>query len=251
MHVKEIIIALWYYKPQIHLFMNDYQTARSASIKLIVKEAKSHPEALALIPKFSSGISRLEAISTEIDAIGILQGKDITGIASDKNTLIDLLSNYLVDISGAVCSHAIEKNDKTLQAKATYKQSAVGKMSQAELLTAAGIIQEEAGKISAEELANEGISAEEMAQFSEAYAKLNDTFTGTREAIIDRSGYTQKLADLFAEASAIKKNILDPLSRQYQRKAPEFYQKYKAASTVIYKRNTKESEEAKVEEASK
>ena len=217
--------------------MNDYQTARNSSLKLIVKEAENYPEALALIPKFSSGISRLKTISAEIDTIGIQQGKDITGITSDKNSLVDLVSDFLIDISGALCSHAIERNNKTLQAKVAYKQSTVARMPQTELLTAAGIVLEEAGKISAEELANEGISAEEMAQFSAACNQLNTTYTGTREAIIDRSGYTQKLSDLFAEASEIKKNILDPLSRQYQRKAPEFYQKYKAASTVIYKRN--------------
>jgi len=231
--------------------MNDYQTARNSSTKLIVKEAENYPEALALIPKFSSGISRLKTITAEIDAISIQQEKDITGITSDKNSLVDLVSDFLIDISGALCSHAIEKNDKTLQAKVAYKQSAVARMPQTELLTAAGIVLEEAGKISAEELANEGISAEEMAQFRVACNQLNTTYTGTREAIIDRSGYTQKLADLFAGASEIKKNILDPLSRQYQRKAPELYQKYKAASTVIYKRNSKENEEAKVEVASK
>lgn len=123
-------------------------------------------------------------------------------------------------------------------------------MSQAELLTAAGIIQEEAGKISAEELANEGISAEEMAQFSEAYAKLNGYIYGnTRSNNRPLACYTQKLADLFAEASAIKKNILDPLSRQYQRKSPRVLLCIKPHQRLS-KRNTKESEEAKVEEAS-
>ena len=49
----------------------------------------------------------------------------------------------------------------------------------------------------------------------------------------------QQLADLFAEAADLKKNTLDRLACQYQRKAPEFYQKYKAAATVIYKRSVK------------
>jgi len=44
---------------------------------------------------------------------------------------------------------------------------------------------------------------------------------------------------LFAEAADLKKNTLDRLACQYQRKAPEFYQKYKAAATVIYKRSVK------------
>jgi len=44
---------------------------------------------------------------------------------------------------------------------------------------------------------------------------------------------------LFAEAADLKKNTLDRLASQYQRKAPEFYQKYKVTATVIYKRSLK------------
>lgn len=56
--------------------MNNYQAAKNASYKLIVREAKSDKRIPTLIPTFATGINRLEAITNEIDAIGIQQAKD-------------------------------------------------------------------------------------------------------------------------------------------------------------------------------
>jgi conjugal transfer/entry exclusion protein len=77
-----------------------------------------------------------------------------------------------------------------------------------------------------------------MADFKTAYNQFHEGSSNTREAIIDRSGHTQKLLDLFEEASDLKKN-LNRLASQFKRKAPEFYQKYMAAANVIYKTSPK------------
>ena len=101
----------------------------------------------------------------------------------------------------------------------------------------------EAGKIPAEALAEEGITAEEMTLLADAYNQFRDIVNSKREAVIERSGYTDRLAELFAEAASLKKNTLDRLATQFQRKAPEFYQKYKDAATVIHKRTAKKTTE--------
>jgi len=218
--------------------MNDYQNAKQASYKLITKEAKSNPSETSLIPSFANGITRLDAITVEIDAIGIQQAKDITGVTKDKNSVMTELMDYVVDVSGAVNSYAITKGDNTLQTKVNFKESAITKMSHADLRKTAAIVLEEAEKIAPADLANEGITATEMADFKAAYNQFHEGSSNTREAIIDRSGHTQKLLDLFEEASDLKKN-LDRLASQFKRKAPEFYQKYTAAANVIYKSSSK------------
>jgi hypothetical protein len=219
--------------------MNHYQNSKQTSFKLIVKEAKNYPETVSLIPRFAAGVSRLEVISADIEIISIQQAKNITGVKGDKDTLVDKLSDFTVDVSGAIHSYAIAKGDKTLLAKVNFKESAIARMSQADLSKAIAITIEEADKISTQDLAHEGITADEMTEFKSVYNQFKSMSTNTREAIIDRSGYTKQLSLLFAEASEIKKNTLDRLASQFQRKAPEFYQKYKAAATVIYKRSSK------------
>jgi len=64
--------------------MNDYQTAKQTSYKLVVKEARNHPNEVSLISTFATGINRLETISNQIDVISTRQAENITGVTSDK-----------------------------------------------------------------------------------------------------------------------------------------------------------------------
>lgn len=219
--------------------MNSYQISRQASYKLIVTEAKNNPGTISLIPTFAKGITRLEEITIEIDSLSVQQSKDITGITDDKNAQLEDVMDFIIDVAGAVHSYAIGKGDKILQAKVNFKVTRIDKMKQAEVIDAAGVVLEEARKIPAEALADEGITAEEMTQFAAAYTLLKGSVGSKREAVIDHTGYTDRLAELFTEAADLKKNTLDRLATQFMRKAPEFYNKYKAAATVIHRHSAK------------
>jgi hypothetical protein len=219
--------------------MNDYQKAKKNSLDLIVKVGEEYPEAISLVPRFASTFATLKVVVSKIDDLSAKQAKDITGVTEDKNTLMDDVIHQLVDVSGAVNSYAIFTNDKTLAAKVNYKEWTVEKMSLTDLLNACSIVLEEASKIAPEELTMEGITVAELTEFKSDYEQLKAGKSDTRSAIIERTGYTQQIADLFTEAADLKKNTLDRLSTQFQRKSPEFYQKYKAASMVIFKRSAK------------
>jgi hypothetical protein len=220
--------------------MNDYQKAKQTSHQLIVIEARQYPNVVSLIPTFATGIDRLETISNQIDVLRVQQSRNITGVTDDKNAVMEDVIDYMIELSGAVHSYAVSTNNQTLKAKVNYKESTIERMSQPDLITAAAIVIEEADKIGPA-LANEGISTTDLNEFRTAFDKFKETSTEPREAIIDRTGYTQQLADLFSEASDLKKNTLDRLAIQFKRKAPEFYAKYKSASMVIYKRRYKTS----------
>ena len=219
--------------------MNHYQKASKNAFDLIVKVGNEYPEAIAMVPRFATTFATFKIAVNNIDDLSALQATDITGVAEDKNTLMDEVIHQLVDLSGALHSLAIFNNDKTLAAKVNYKEYTVNKMSLTDLLDACSIVLEEASKIAPENLANEGITTDELTQLNSDYAQLKAGKSNTRGAIIDRTSYTQKIADLFTEAADLKKNTLDRLATQFQRKSPEFYQKYKAASMVIFKRSAK------------
>lgn len=223
--------------------MNSFQISTLNSYKLIVIESKKNPEAMSLIPTYGKAINRLDEITAEIDSESIQQAKDLKGITNDKQALMEELSDLVIDVAGAVHSYAMAKGDKTLQAKVNYKTHKVNIMNQATLGAAAGVVLEEAKNIPAEALAEEGITAEEMTQFADTYNQFKDTKNDKREAVIEHSGNTDRIADLFAEAASLKKNTLDRLATQFQRKAPEFYQKYKDAAIVIHKRAAKKTTE--------
>ena len=215
--------------------MNKYQLARHDSLKLTVKESRSNPKSIAKVPKFSIVINRVDEICNEIDSCQIDQEKDLTGITTDKIIALENLADTTVEIAGAVYSYAHDKNDNALMARVNYKPTIIEKMSQSELIVAAGIVLEEALKVNQADLANEGISAEELTTYKELISFFKEIKSSKHEAVIDRSGTTEKLNKLFKEASSLVKDKLDRLAVQFKRKDPEFYLKYKAARTIHYR----------------
>jgi len=220
--------------------MNSYQKAKLNSYRLIVIEKKSYPEIVATIPYFEQGVDRLSTLISEIELQSANQDKDLTGITEDKNELADQVVDYLIEVSGAVHSYAELNGNKALQSLVNYKPTKVVRLDQHDLITAADIILNEAQKIP--ELSNAGISPEELNEFSEVLTRLKDSTTNRREAGIEQSGSTKRIAELFSQGEDIKKNTLDRLAPQFQRKAPEFYNKYKTAANVIYRRGGKKKD---------
>ncbi|MBW8331473.1 MAG: hypothetical protein K0M40_05620 [Prolixibacteraceae bacterium] len=219
--------------------MNKYQTARLDSLNLIVKESNNNPASIALVPNFGIAINRMETICNELGELHVSQEKDLTGITADKEVDFENLIDTTVDISGAVYSYAHDMKDNTLMAKVNLKTKAIERMTQSEVVAVAGITLEEALKVPAEDLANEGISATEMSDYQELISHFSSIKSSKREAVIDRSGTTEKISKLFKEASSLLNNKLDRLATQFKRKDPEFYLKYKAARSVQYRANRK------------
>lgn len=224
--------------------MNKYQTAKFDSFKLIVKESGTNPESVAKVPKFGSIVNRLDEICNQIEPHRIEQEKNLTGITTEKDVIFENLTDFTIEISGAVYSFAHEMNDNVLMAKVNYKPTRIESMSQAKLAAFAGITLDEALKIPSDELANQGISAEDLVTGQELLARFNAVKSSKQVAVIDRSGTTEKLNILFKEATGLVKDKLDRLAVQFKRKDPEFYLKYKAARVVHYRSAAKKETDA-------
>lgn len=218
--------------------MNNYQKAKQASNKLVVKEATDHPKEVNLIPRFAEAMARFKAITDQIDEVSMQQAKIISGVAEEKNNMLDELIDYTVDVAGAISAYAASKNDIKLLDLTTYSPSIITRLPQADAITIASIILKEADKIDPAELTSLGISESELTEFRTLSIACKENSSNTRDAIINRSSYTEKLGDLFAEITHLKKDTLDRLATQFRRKAPEFYQKYQAASIIIYKHSS-------------
>lgn len=77
-------------------------------------------------------------------------------------------------------------------------------------IVATDAVLEEAGKIAPEDLLIQGISAEELKDFNDAYLAYKTVSTDPREANIERSGYTKQIANLFIETTNLKKKKARP-----------------------------------------
>jgi hypothetical protein len=220
--------------------MNSHQKSKFNSYKLIVIEKNNSPEIAATIPYFAQGVDHLAALLPEIELLSVTQDKDLTGITADKNELVDQVIDHLIEISGAIHSYAELNGNKALQSLVNYKSAKVVRLDQHDLIAAGTIVRDEAQKIP--ELCNAGVSPEELREFNELLTRLKNSTSNRREAGIEQSGSTKRIAELFSRAEDIKRNTLDRLAPQFQRKAPEFFNKYKAAATVIYKHAAKKTD---------
>jgi hypothetical protein len=216
--------------------MNNHQSERLDSWKMIVSESKNNPESVAMVPKFGIAITGLEEIIAKITSLHLVQGKDLTGITANKLMNLENLVNSTVEISGAIYSYATDKNDLALKAVVDYKSSSLMNIPQSEVLNIAGIVLEEAKKLAPADLAQEGITAEELTDFESLIDYLKENKTANREAVIDRSDITAQINALFKQGAEMVSEKLDRLSVQFKRKAPSFYLKYKAARTVTRRR---------------
>lgn len=222
--------------------MNNYQKARLSSNKQIVIEAENDAAAVAVIPTFVRGIEQLKVINNEIDGLSATQSQDLTGITEDKNEVQQEVIDYLLEFSGAIHSYAGQQGNKSLQALVNFKPTKVEHLDQHEIIEAGTTVLNEARKVPPIELTNEGITPDEIMRFDDVLTQLKGYSNTRHTAGIDQMDITRRIAELFAQAADIKRNTLDRLAPQYQRKAPEFFNKYKTASNVIYRRAAKKTD---------
>lgn len=214
--------------------MTDTQTAvLSAYLKMLI-ECDNAPRSVAKIQLFSNKIARIREIVAEIQTLSPQYSESTKGLTSEKNTHLDELIDLTVDVAGAVHSYANEKGDKDLEEKVNYNRSAIMRLSQDRILLIAEVVLNNANKVPAAELAEAGISAEELTEFAALISKLKTMVPGKAVADVEKTAIGQRIRDLFAELSDIKANHLNRLSKQYIRKDPDFYYRYKSTMVVRY-----------------
>jgi hypothetical protein len=117
--------------------------------------------------------------------------------------------------------------------RVNFKTGKLSKMMPGMLISAATTTLEEAKKVPAADLAKAGITAAELTAYEEMVTYFKGIANSPRAAIIETSVHTKRLKELFAESSALFRETLDRLARQFKDKAPDFYLKYRGARKAI------------------
>jgi hypothetical protein len=215
--------------------MNDYQEEKHTSNKLVVKVANENPEATKLIPDFEDGIKKLDVINKEVEKVRTLQEEDKSGVTDNKHYTLDNLRESTLDVGGAVHSYGSKKKDVPLMGKVNFKAGKLSGMVPGKIIAAANTTLEEAKKIPAEDLAKAGITAAELTEYEALVTYFKTVSAAPREAQVEVSAYTKRLAVLFAESRELFRDSLDKLARQFKKKAPSFYVLYRGARKTIHR----------------
>ena len=222
--------------------MDNVQKAKLSSYNLIYGLGETYKDVIELVPLFAKGMVNLKVKIDDINQFSILQNKDLKGVTKTKNNYLAQSKSLLLEVAGAVKSHAKEKGDKALESLVDYPKSKINALDQRDTIIACRAVLAEARKLTKEELALVGQTTEDLDSFEEVVDGLDGRVDSRKAAGIDQTSVTKHIADLFDQAQEIKVDILDKLAPQFQRKAPEFYEKYKAAAVINYKHNTKKDD---------
>lgn len=214
--------------------MTNYQNAVLSAYDKMLIECDKAPRAVAKIPVFSKKITQVRTIVSDIKSLAPQQEEINTGITTEKNALLEEVAELVLDIAGAVHAYAVEKNDVQLQEKVNCSSSAVHREDQAGLTHIADIVLGKAMEIPEADLVECGIEAGEVDACTAKLAKLKSSVNDKKIVVIDQSRITDRIKALFSELADIKRNSLDKLARQFERKDPDFYFKLKAASAIHY-----------------
>ncbi|MDD4992285.1 MAG: hypothetical protein PHR83_08640 [Paludibacter sp.] len=214
--------------------MTNYQNAVLSAYEKMLIECDKAPAAVAKIPVFGKKIIRVRELVTEIKSLIPQQEEITTGITTEKNALLEDVAELVLDIVGAVHAYAEERKDINLQEKVSYNRTQVHHEDQAGLIHIADIVMAQVQKIPAADLEECGIAADEVQECTDKLAKLKTSVNDKNIVSIDQSNITKRIGSLFGELADIRHNSLDKLIRQFERKDPDFYFKFKAASVIHY-----------------
>ena len=82
-------------------------------------------------------------------------------------------------------------------------------------------------------LADYGVTAAKLLAFKKKIDGFEALQTKPRQNISNRSAATRRLPELLRQADEVLRRRLDPLVVQFKLSAPEFYEAYQTASSIV------------------
>lgn len=214
------------------LQMTIYQKHLIESYKRMIEEKNADMESAKLVPIFVKKLDYAQGLISQIDVLAPQQVVPTTGITTEKNNLMDDIHTLIFDVSNAINSYAHDNKNVSLGEKTDFSYDDITKMSIPDLVIFADMILNEAKQIPADDLKEYGIQPEEVTDVTEMVTTLRSSSNNKKLAIIDKSSVTNQINALCTELQEIKRKTLRKLIGQYERKAPIFYFKIKAAMYI-------------------
>jgi len=212
--------------------MNNYQIAKLDSDELVVQEAESSPEITGSVPAFASGIATLKANNAAIRSLGVKQESTSSGVTTNKRNAVTSLIDWTVEVAGAVHSYAVGKSDNNLIEQSDIKVNDIAHIKLSNIITKAQLVINLAKSVPIDELTKHGITALEITELENALELSKGLKSSTKDATIDRSGYTEQIAAIYADSQYLLSNSLDRIALQFKRREPAFYARYRTARSA-------------------
>jgi len=192
----------------------------------------AHTAQITPITAFADAVAAFRANVTDIAAAGQAQETAISGVATDKSNARDALVLITLEVAGAVQAYASANQNRTLFNQAAYTKTDLLRQSDSLLPSTAQVVRD-AAQDNLAALADYGIDAPRLAEFTTAIDAYRTLVPSTRTAVISRKTQTERLETLFESGDRLTKERLDKLMQQFKITDTVFFTDYTNARVIV------------------
>lgn len=155
-----------------------------------------------------------------------------SGSSLEKAAALQALGDAAYEIVSAVRSCAAATGNAELAGKASFGRSELTRGADKTILNRAEEIHETATAVLAS-LADYGVTQAKLNALNKKIEAFRKAHPAPRQRVNAGRAATRQLSDLFADLSALLRNRADRLLVQFRESAPEFYNEYQSARTLV------------------
>ncbi len=184
------------------------------------------------IPAFQDAFTDFQTLLDSIHSNAQLEADVITGIAADKLQARTALCQQAADLCAVMYAYAVSIGYNEMQQKADFTLSQLNRMKDSTLSLVCNNIRDVlSANVAA--LSGCGITAATVFSFDSAIKTFNSKMVSPRNAVSQRSSYSQTLSGLFKQVDVLLKNQMDKLAVQFKINYPDFFVTYMNNRTIV------------------
>lgn len=187
--------------------------------------------AVTALPALVKARTELSGLLDEIETQSKKQQAH-SGVTVEKVAALKALGDAAFEIASAVHACAVAGGNTELAAKLNYGRAELTRDADKTILNRAEEIHEAATTVLAS-LADYGVTQAKLNAFSKKIEAFRRAHPAPRQRVNSSSAATVQLSQLFPQLTELLRNRVDRLLVQFRESAPEFYNEYQSARTVV------------------
>jgi len=203
--------------------------------RTVIKVFAKHPADWNTVPSLVTAVTKLKSATTQLEKLASQQGNSIVGVKAikEKEKLkaierADLLAN-------AIRALAADSKEPGLREQVKFSVTDL-KAASGQLLKQLFDRIREKAEDHAPQLADYGITQQQIDDFANDCDQLNNVLGSTRDAIVNRTQQTIAIKDLLLEVDTLLKESIDRQVKVLRSIHPDFFNLYQSARIIVDKK---------------
>jgi hypothetical protein len=222
--------------------MNSNQSNKLRAYQAVELVLETNQTTWAGLPAFVTAAGEFSGVIAEILALAQTQASR-EGAANEKAYALEALGDAAFEVGAALHAYAVTLQDFALEGRVDFSRSTIVYGREAAVLARVRDIHAAATEQLAK-LADYGITQAKLTALKKKIDAFEASLARPRQQIAAGSAATQSLQGKFNEADEILNKRLDKLVYQFKGSAPDFFNAYRTARSIVDIRGTRKSDKA-------